>query len=167
MAYSSLCIFKLSSAYLHLLCLPWPISCFKYSNCCGGAAVLSPPQLSQLQSSSYASKNHGEAPCPGLPIKDLLKEPKLHLVLTAVGRSGVSVLATSSCRGLFSSCNLDNWYWEHPATMKTRCIRRCVWLFVVKSTQGWLWSVQICQERFLVLTSLLLGVFPLHAMKNK
>ena len=64
----------------------------------------------------------------------------------AVGRSGVSVLATSSC--LFSSCNLDNWYWEHaprPATLKTRCIRRCIRLFVVESTQGWLRSVQICQ----------------------
>ena len=88
-------------------------------------------------------------------MKDLLKEPKLHLTLTAVGRSCVSVLATSLC--LFSSCNLDNWYWEHaprPATLKT--IRRCIRLFVVESTQGWLWSVQICQLRFLVLTSLLL-----------
>ena len=64
------------------------------------------------------------------------KEPKLHLVLTACGRSSVRVFATSSC--LFSSCTLDNWYWEHaprPATMKTLCIRLCFRLFVVESTQ--------------------------------
>ena len=40
-------------------------------------------------------------------IKDRRKEPKRRLALTFGGRSGVSVLATSSC--LFSSSrNLDN-----------------------------------------------------------
>ena len=108
----------------------------KYSDCCGRAtrerflSLTESPDLSQLQSSSYASKNPGEAPCQS----------------RISGRSHRG--ASSSC--LFSSCNLDNRDWQYaprPATLKTRCIRRYIRLFMVESThwQGWLRSVQICQ----------------------
>ena len=51
--------------------------------------------------------------------------------------------------------------------MKTLYIRQALQLFVVESAKGWLLSVQICLQRFLVLMLLLLGVFPLYVMKNK
>ena len=61
-----------NQAYFSIFTLIMPskaIQFNKYSNCCWGttrALLLSPtgsPRLSQLQSSSYASKNPGEAPC--------------------------------------------------------------------------------------------------------
>ena len=148
MAYLPLCIFKLISAYLPLLCLPRPISFINIQTAVG--AQRERCFFCRLNLPIFLSFNSPYTPLKSrrgsLPIKDLRKKPKLNLALTAGVRSGVNVLETSSC--LFSSFNLDNWYWDHgprPATLKTRCIRQCIRLFVVESTQEWLWSVQMGQ----------------------
>ena len=140
MAYLPLCIFKLISAYLHLLCLPRPISLINIQTAAGAQR-----ERCFFRLPNFLSFNR---PHTRLKITAGRLAYKGSAEGAAVGRSGVSVLATSSC--LFSSCNLGNlnWYWEHaprPATLKTLCIRRCIRLFVVESTQGWLRSVQICQ----------------------
>ena len=127
MAYLPLCIFKLISAYLHLLCLPRPISLINIQTAAGAQR-----QCCFFRQPIFLSFNrpHTRLKTPARSLADKG---------SADGRRRVSVLATSSC--LFSSCNLDNWYWEHAprqATMKIRCIRPCIWLFVVESTQGWL-----------------------------
>ena len=76
-----------NQAYFSIFTLIMPskaIQFNKYSNCCWGttrALLLSPtgsPRLSQLQSSSYASKNPGEAPCQGGTCRHLALHARAH-----------------------------------------------------------------------------------------
>ena len=90
-------------------------------------------------------------------------------------QTGVSVLIDCCCSDLIEPLLLLqlNWQWVlRLGTMKTWCIHPARLLFVVKATQRWLLSAsdQICQCRFLVLTSLLLAnvgwSLSLYSMKS-
>ena len=126
-AYSSLFQLMRIQAYfsLHFLCLPRPIRLINIQTAAGF-----------FRRPNFLSFNR---PHTRLIITAGRLAYKGSAEGAAVSRSGVSVLATSSC--LISSCNLDNlnWYWEHaprPATLKTLCIRRCIRLFVVESLKN-------------------------------
>ena len=170
MANLPLCIIKLISAYLHLLCLQRPFSLINIHT--AARAQRERCFFRRLDLPIFLSFNRPHTPRK-IPARRLANQgsaegayaaPRADRLQSERRRRPLDLVVP------FLSCNLDSWYWEdapRQATWKTLCIRRFVLLLVVESTQGWLWSVQICQLRFLELTSLLLGVFPLHVIKNK
>ena len=109
MAYLPLCILKLISAYLHLLCPPRPIKLINIQTAAGA----------QRKHYFFRLPNFLSFNCPHTRLKITVRrlayngsaegEPKLHLLLTSVCQRQDPT--TLLC--LFSSCNLDNWYLEH------------------------------------------------------